>query len=118
VLKNPFSRATKNPYVSDNQIRVRLMDDYQRLCHCLDILIDCEPGVRMAGVFDEVEDARPLLGILQVQIVALHPGRIYKAVIRYGYRIFSNLQLPSDVELTKLAVKHGLTDVHGYSASR
>jgi hypothetical protein len=57
-------------------------------------------------------------GALQVEIVALPRGTSHKRGERYDYRIFSNLQLRSDVELTKLAVKHGLTNVHGYSASR
>jgi len=221
---------------SDNQIRVLLIDDYQLLRHGLAMLIDKEPGMKVVGEVDSVEDALPLLGELQVEIVVLHlksaglagldmtqrllraaprlrvvvmiplgldvqPARMlragasayvtpciteaemlwtlhlvhsgqrsispriaahferlseleqavspfdqlserelhialmlvdhqtvnqiarhlgisHKTVYSYRYRIFSKLQLGSDVELTILAVKHGLTDVHGHSAPR
>lgn len=222
--------------VSDNQIRVLLIDDYQLLRHRLALLIDREPGMRVAGEVDSVEEALPLLAALRVEIVVLHlktaglaaldmnqrllrvmpqlhvvvmiplsldiqPSRMLQAgasayvtpciteaemlwtlhlvhsgqraisprivahferqievepvsspfdqlserelqialmlvdhqkvnqisrqlnisnktVYSYRYRIFSKLHLNSDVELTILAVKHGLTDVHGHSATR
>lgn len=36
-----------------------------------------------------------------------------KTVYSYRYRIFEKLGIRSDVELTILAVKHGLTDTRG-----
>ncbi len=224
------------PPVSDNQIRVLLIDDYQLLRHGLAMLIDREPGMQVVGEVDSVEEALPRLAALQVEIVVLHlktaglaalditqrllrvapqlhvvvmiplsldvqPSRMLQAgasayvtpciteaemlwtlhlvhsgqrcisprivahferqselepvtspfdqlserelqialmlvdhqkvnqishqlkisnktVYSYRYRIFSKLHLHSDVELTILAVKHGLTDVHGPIAPR
>ena len=221
---------------SDHQIRVLLIDDYQLLRHGLAALIDREPGMRVVGEVDSVEDALPQLSSLHAEIAVLHlktaglaalemtqrllrvapqlhvvvmiplsldvqPSRMLQAgasayvtpciteaemlwtlhlvhsgqraispriaahferqpevepasspfdqlserelqialmlvdhqkvneisrqlkisnktVYSYRYRIFSKLHLHSDVELTILAVKHGLTDVHGHSALR
>lgn len=72
-------------------------------------------GDEGGGLFDklsrrELQIAQMLTDGKKVSQISTYLGLSPKTVYSYRYRIFEKLGIRSDVELTILAVKHGLTD--------
>ena len=60
----------------------------------------------------EIQIALMIVGCQKVQIISDKLCLSPKTVNTYRYRIFEKLSVTSDVELTLLAVRHGMVDTH------